>query len=180
MKNILQQIDKRCRQLVYSAGSSLLKLANRLDNQQLSDCMESDDAEEQCTISSIDHNRQYHIINRLDALMLNDRLYLNPDLSMDALAKEIGTNRTYLSEAIVSGKEGFYKYINRLRLKYFIDLVRVEEAIDLEDAVYMSGFKSMKTFCNVLNRHGSYSDICYLKNRYICKTINKMSLNRTL
>ena len=59
------------------------------------------------------------IINRSDSVLKRDKLFLNQNLQIGKLAKEVGTNRTYLSRSIKSIKgTTFADYINFHRIAY--------------------------------------------------------------
>ena len=60
---------------------------------------------------------------RVDILMLEKKLFLKHNLTLDLLAQEIGTNRTYLSRMFNQKKKMSYlSYLNGLRLDYAISL----------------------------------------------------------
>ena len=93
---------------------------------------------------------------KLDRLMTEEQIYLNPHLNISDLAKALGTNRTYLSSCMNNelGKT-FYVYINELRLDYAISLMAVnnseeclndDRAYSLKEIAEKSGFNSISTF----------------------------------
>jgi hypothetical protein len=129
-------------------------------------------SEEECEINFVS-TRSVNISRQLDKYMNEKQLFLNPDLNMEMIAREIGTNRTYLSAVISSSKEGFFIYVNGMRLKYFMSLIKKDKELLLDDAIYLSGIKNRKAFFNVVRRLGTPEDINYLKKRYICKSIKK-------
>jgi len=54
-----------------------------------------------------------------------EQIYLHSDLSIDALARECNTNRTYLSMYLKEElHQNFYDYINSLRLKHVDELMK--------------------------------------------------------
>ena len=64
------------------------------------------------------------VAKRVDDVMCIRRLYLNPELTLETLAQEIGTNRTYLSRMFNQKKRVSYiSYLNRLRLDYALSLL---------------------------------------------------------
>ncbi len=72
-------------------------------------------------------------------------LYLNPDFTITMLAKELGTNRTYLSRYISEVKRcRFTDYINNLRAEHAKNLLQKPGIQPLADIAMMSGFGSVR------------------------------------
>ena len=85
---------------------------------------------------------------KLEQLMEQEQLYLNPDLTLADLVQRLGTNRTYLSDYI-SRQLGttFYDYVNRLRIeRRVIPMMKSHENYTLEHMAEQAGFKSVATF----------------------------------
>ncbi|MFA6334206.1 MAG: helix-turn-helix transcriptional regulator [Bacteroidales bacterium] len=72
-------------------------------------------------------------------------LYLDPGLTINKLAKEIGTNRTYLSK-FFSGEKGckFRDYINMLRAEHAKSLLLTIKRYAIADIAILSGFGSVR------------------------------------
>lgn len=70
-------------------------------------------------ISTPNQSRQAPSLREtLQKLMSEDRLYRKKDISLEELASQLNTNRTYLSEAVHNGSGmNFRSYINSLRIK---------------------------------------------------------------
>lgn len=89
------------------------------------------------------------IFARLTTLMKEQQLYTNPQINRDLVAEAIGTNRTYLTEAIKEATGySFNEYITRLRLSYARTLIeqQANTAMDINSIVLESGFNSRSTF----------------------------------
>ncbi len=86
------------------------------------------------------------IAERADRVMEEKRLYLLSDLTLKKLAREVGSNRTYMSRAIhlVRGM-GFRQYVNLFRLKHARELCSGGSPSSLEVAL-KSGFADIRTF----------------------------------
>lgn len=89
-----------------------------------------------------------NLAGRLEQLMEDERLYLNPDLTMADLTVRLGTNRTYLSEYLSTElNTTFYDYINRLRIeRCVIPMIQTDSTLSLESIAAEAGFKSITTF----------------------------------
>ena len=78
------------------------------------------------------------------------QLYLQHDISAMQLAKQIGTNRVYLSKHFASQGITYSTYINGLRIQHFISLyheaVATHQSITVQQLAYKSGFHSYSTF----------------------------------
>ncbi len=98
------------------------------------------------------------IIERSDRLLESKKLFLNENFSIDTLAREIGTNRTYLSRSIKHCRqENFAGYINRIKIEYAKRLInertevvckkpQYKNPLDLEDIAIASGFGCRRSF----------------------------------
>jgi YesN/AraC family two-component response regulator len=89
------------------------------------------------------------LIDRIDAAMVNEKLYLQPDLSLVTLCEKIGTNRTYASKAIKDAKGcNFSDYVNRFRLDYALDVMKSlpKDKIIIQNIVVQCGCGSIQTF----------------------------------
>ena len=78
------------------------------------------------------------------------KLYLQHDISAIQLAKQIGTNRLYLSKYFASQGITYNTYINDLRIRHFINLyhetVVVDRSVTVQQLANKSGFRSYSTF----------------------------------
>lgn len=83
-----------------------------------------------------------------EKLVEGEELYLQPDLTLDDLAKRLNTNRTYLSSYFSNViRKTFYDYINELRItQKSIPLMKSCPGNTLEQIAQASGFNSLSTF----------------------------------
>lgn len=90
------------------------------------------------------------IAAHLEACMTEKKLYLNPRLTLQDAATEIGTNRTYLSNYLNNVLNmTFYEYINNYRVSeacIIIDSADAESRKTMFEIAEMSGFNSISTF----------------------------------
>lgn len=93
-------------------------------------------------------SRAEEIYRRIVRLMEEKRVYLDPTLSLDALATMAGTNRTYLQEAIrISTGLTYSGYINNLRISHAIDLLTQSDSAEvIKTLAAASGFESPSNF----------------------------------
>lgn len=77
----------------------------------------------------------------------DEKLYLDPSLSLVSLAEKLHTNRTYLSSSIHNCKgQNFSDYINTLRINHFISIVREGDETAIKDAAFNSGYSNIQSF----------------------------------
>ena len=83
------------------------------------------------------------LLQRID----DERLYLQPGLTLAALAKQLGTNRTTLSK-LVNEEAGmsFTDFINRKRIAFVIKLEQENPKARKQDLAEHVGYTSMRSF----------------------------------
>lgn len=84
---------------------------------------------------------------RLRSCMEDDRLFLNPRLTLAEAAAAVGTNRTYLSDYLNRHLHTtFYEYVNAFRVEEARTLLSSGDRRPLAEVAEMSGFNSLSTF----------------------------------
>ncbi len=97
------------------------------------------------------------IVRKSDELLTKKHLFLDQNFKIDILAREIGTNRTYLSRSIrYIKKENFAGYINSKRVEYAKSIIckrascstsgKDEPSMSTEDFAIAAGFGSKRSF----------------------------------
>ena len=83
------------------------------------------------------------LLQRID----DERLYLQPGLTLAALAKQLGTNRTTLSK-LVNEEAGmsFTDFINRKRIAFVRRMEKENPEVRKQDLAEQAGYTSMRTF----------------------------------
>ncbi len=106
---------------------------------------------------------------KVDKLMSSRQLYLDSNLTMETLAKEAGTNRTYLAKMFRERKQiRFEQYLNVLRLKYASEMDY--RNLDVVDMAIVCGFPSLRAFYRCLL--DVVDDEGYLlKKKYLCTNL---------
>jgi len=93
------------------------------------------------------------------------KYFLDPELSLESLSRHIGTNRSYLSLAIMYGHgSNFNTYINRLRIKELFKhnhKTRLSEK-SFYDTALICGFNSKRTFNRAFFREKGLSPIDFV------------------
>ena len=86
-------------------------------------------------------------LQALAALMANERLYLDPGLTLPRLARRLGMPQTRLSQLLNDNNQtSFKQYLTQLRVVEAKVLLRQSPAKSLEVVAEEAGFQSMSTF----------------------------------
>ena len=77
------------------------------------------------------------------------KYFLDPHISLDSLSRKIGTNRTYLTQAILWGSGcSFCTYVNQLRIDEVVQ--KGEQVLQSEDLLFNTalacGYNNRRTF----------------------------------
>lgn len=110
--------------------------------------------DEACCATPAD-TRCYPFAGQMEDIVEEDAIYLDPSLTLDTLARRLGTNRTYLSNYFNNVKGvTFYDYINALRIqKKSIPMMNEHPEYALEYVARESGFNSISTFRRAFRKH---------------------------
>lgn len=97
-------------------------------------------------------NIHYDLLDKLDHALETQKRYLDPNLTLGTLAKELNTNREYLSRTInlFFGKS-YTDYINGYRIKAALEILQsiangTTKPRTILKIANASGFKSTSTF----------------------------------
>lgn len=105
--------------------------------------------------------------SKIERAFEEQKLYLNPRLSIGELASACYTNRTYLSDFLNKRQqESFYDYVNRYRVENVsIPLLKnIEKNHSMADVAELSGFGSYSTFRRAFVKYTGKSPQSYQSN----------------
>lgn len=106
------------------------------------------------------------------AVFEENKGFLQDDLTLDDLARKIGSNRTDVSKIISEYKGGFNAYIYKLRIDYIVECLENDPVLciqNIETIALKAGFKNRKTFTNAFKNLKNISFSEYLeklRNKY--------------
>ena len=102
----------------------------------------------------------------LETLFTEQRIWLNPRLTIHDVAQALGTNRTYLSDYLNrSLGTTFYEYVNTYRIRAVAEqLASPTCTLTIEAVAESCGFNSVSTFRRVFIRHYGYTPNQYKLN----------------
>ena len=96
-----------------------------------------------------------HLLQKID----DERLYLQPGLTLAELAQQLGTNRTMLSK-LVNEETGmpFAEFINRKRIAYVRRLEKENPEARKEDLAEQAGYTSMRSFYRNYHLYNDFTE----------------------
>ena len=94
------------------------------------------------------------LVQKLETLLIEEKIWKNPHLTLSDLATEVGTNRTYLSNYLNNTLHTtFYDYINNFRLDAALKLLEdANSSATMLEIAESCGFNSISTFRRVFVR----------------------------
>ena len=96
------------------------------------------------------------IYERLESMMNEQQIFLQKDLQLNDVAKLLGTNRTYLLQALSScAHMTFKEYINHKRIAYAEKLMEENPLSPKTEIAARSGYNSMSSFYRNLGLYHS-------------------------
>ena len=104
--------------------------------------------------------------NELEQIMMDYKLYLNPDLSLKDLASYLELPTNYVSQLLNLGfQKNFSEYVNTFRVKEFKERVLLDEnkGLTIMAVAYDSGFNSKTVFNTFFKKIESMTPNAYLK-----------------
>ena len=102
------------------------------------------------------HTEKDNLCKQLEQLMQEKKLFLEHDLRLEQVTREMGTNRTYLLQALKDDKGTTFKeYINRLRIIYAEKLMQDNPTLTKSDIAMMSGYNTLSSFYRNYNAYKS-------------------------
>lgn len=92
-------------------------------------------------------NDSTQLKNKIINLVRDEKLYLQPDLKLSDIAIRVGTNKTYIYNAInIDMQVSFSEFINRQRIAYSQELMKANAKTTMIEILNDSGFTSEASF----------------------------------
>ena len=92
--------------------------------------------------------------------MQEKKTFLKNDLRLEQVTRELGTNRTYLLQALNEEKGMTFKeYINRLRIEYAERLMKSNPSLTKNEIATMSGYNTLSSFYRNYNTYREETNI---------------------
>lgn len=130
--------------IILIENNKKLKAKNKklFDQQKVDDMVDADNNPDELYT-----NGELSLYDRLVNYITLSQQYINPDISRESVAKELGTNRQYITEAIQQNRNmSFPEFINNYRLKHACKLLLNKKNLRIKEVYLDSGFNNRTTF----------------------------------
>ena len=111
------------------------------------------------------HNAKSELFDNIERLMSEDKIYRNPELSLDMLAEMLKSNRTYVSVTINKFTSmSFFNYVNSWRIKEAVDILSdPKDDTPLKSICDKVGYSSLTSFYRVFQKETGCTPSVYRK-----------------
>ena len=92
------------------------------------------------------------ILSAISEVVLEQKAYLDPHLTLQDVAERTGYNRTYVAALFKTELGGFFNYINSQRLVYVDSYRREHPDAPLSEAIAEAGFSSRSSYYAIKSR----------------------------
>ena len=106
-----------------------------------------------------------HYHEKLKTLLDENKPYLNPDLSLDSLAKQLNISSKHLSQVINHSGQHFYDLINQYRIQEAKNLLKNKNGENILQIAYEAGFNSKPTFNAAFKKTTGMTPSEYIKHQ---------------
>lgn len=108
-------------------------------------------------VVSISDDEKRKVLQKLEKLMEEEKIFTTPNLTIDKLAKKLNTNRTYLSQIINEEYHLKYPdYINKYRVNeamHLLSNLEMTSRFSIEAIAKEAGFNTISNFNSVFKKH---------------------------
>lgn len=119
-----------------------------LQNAAMMQGIDAQDFKQKYASSKLDEQEKQTQLTQVQTIMERERAYLNPDLKITDLAKEMSTSSRAISQ-IINEKlnQNFYDFTNSYRIDYAKQMLRDSDSKQtISEILYASGFNSKSSF----------------------------------
>lgn len=152
---LAKQIDSQleCREELYQAKTEIERLRQKYENAPQEE-KESESTSEEIETNNGDKEQtntvRKTLFDKLDRIIEEEKLYLDPDITRERLIKEIHISKNAFAQLIQTYTgTNFSGYINSKRLEYSIRLLRKYDTYTVEAVAMDSGFSNSRNFYRI-------------------------------
>ncbi|MBN2669387.1 MAG: tetratricopeptide repeat protein [Bacteroidales bacterium] len=124
-------------------------------------------ANEKYKDSTLNVEQKDKLINELANLLIEEKYFLKPNLTIDILANQLGTNKTYLSQVINEHyATNFNSFINEYRIKEARKMLITQDYnnYSLEGIASIVGFNNRASFITAFKKYTGVTPSVFQKN----------------
>jgi AraC-like DNA-binding protein len=107
--------------------------------------------------STVQHQEENELLKTILDYFETSQCFCDNNLTLDLLAKRLGINRTYVSNAINQSNDNFNSLINKYRIRFAIRLLSKNDKRSMEDLALAVGFNNRKSFYNAFHAFAGLS-----------------------
>ncbi|NDV83898.1 helix-turn-helix domain-containing protein [Bacteroides sp. 51] len=140
---------------IYIRYSARLRQKNRVLYEQIQEHLHQVEAADKMPtpVREEELTREQILFRKLEQLMKEEKLYIQPNIDRKQLALHLNTNERYLSDAIQAATQlTVAAYINRLRLEHALRLMSDESKTTMHTIAMDAGFTSYDPFLKAFTR----------------------------
>jgi YesN/AraC family two-component response regulator len=110
--------------------------------------IELEEAREKYAGSNLKEKETSELYDKLQTILMEEKLYLNEDLTLQDLADRIPTSSKFLSQVINQCSEkNYFDYINTFRCQEVKSImISADPKVTILEIMYQSGFNSKSSF----------------------------------
>lgn len=98
-------------------------------------------------------DRRFQFADELTRLMEIEQIWLDPDLNIQRLSRELATNRSYLSTYLNTIlKKNFFDFVNDYRLQHATELLELHQEKTIDEVAQLCGFNNSYSFRRVFSK----------------------------
>lgn len=92
------------------------------------------------------HRKVQDILAAIDTVVVGQKAFLDPHLTIQDVADRCGYSRSYIASLMKSELGGFFNYVNRYRVRYLKRYLREHPGTTVQEAAEESGFSSRQAY----------------------------------
>lgn len=115
--------------------------------------------------SSLEEHSLMEIEARIRFCLVEEKLYLQPDLTMDDFSRQINISKNQISQVLNTymGKN-FYRVLADYRIAHAEDILKTNKNLKIEALAYDCGFNSLSSFNRYFREITGFQPSTYLRN----------------
>jgi AraC-like DNA-binding protein len=116
------------------------------------------------------------LFRRAEATLMDQQLYLQPELTLNDLASAIGAPARDVSEAVNgAGEQSFFEFVNRARIRHVQERLITEPHARILDIAFQSGFNSKSAFNGVFKKSAGVTPTQFRREHVSSRETNRPS-----
>lgn len=118
--------------------------------------------------SSLTEESSTQVFQEICRFVRQQKLYLEPDLSLSQLAQQSGFSKHHLSQAINQcANTTFFDFINCMRVEHAKSLLHADNKLNILEVSLEAGFNSRSSFYNAFKKHTQLTPSQFKKQKAI-------------